>query len=355
VHGTAFPSPRVAPRATSKPPEGRALGAQANAIPAPTAAVTLALVGDVLPAGRAESDDPFRAVAPLLRAADIAFANLECPLTCATTPTPHKTAAAVRQRKEWLFRAPTPSVGLLSSAGLNVVSLANNHAMDYQTAGLLETMSVLSRERIAWCGAGTDAGQAHTPALIEARGTRVAFLAFAEAGTMPRPEEFEAKADRAGIALVYANADGSPSRTTLRRVRAAVERARGLADVVVVSYHWGIERREAPTAFQRSLGRQTIDFGADVVVGHHPHCLQPAELRGGGLIAYSLGNFVFNARSTPQRQTAILLITFRGPRLASARFLPVNIADGCPGAVPESDRRTIRSIAARLALPPGDP
>ena len=325
----------------------------------PRPEITIAAVGDVLLdqgvgllIDNTSPTYPLRNVASILRSADITFANLENPLTDRGTPTPHKTPEALKQRKEWLFRGEPSSAALLQDAGIDVVSLANNHAMDYQRVGLRDTMTLLQKKRIAWCGAGENAREATTPALLEVNGTRLAFLAFAEGGTMPSPDKYEARDARPGLAMVYANADGSPTQTSLQRVRAALQTARGLADLVVVSYHWGIECTDEPTPFQRALGRNTVDFGADLVLGHHPHRLQAIERYKGKLIAYSLGNFLFNPRYEPQRETVIVRATFADSALASVDLIPVYIRDASPEVIPAAQATRRAHIAARLRATP---
>ncbi len=355
IPATAASTPvrRAATAARAPRPAAQEVPAQASS---PRSPLTIIAVGDMLLdrgvrllIDRTSPTYPLRHVAPILRNADITFANLECPLTDQWQPTPYKTPEAIRRRKEWVFRGRPSSVEALEAAGVDVVSLANNHVMDHQRVGLRDTMVRLSESEIAWCGAGEDIQEAQTPALIHVRGIRVAFLAFAEADIMPSPKKYEAKDARPGMAIVFSEG-GLPAQASLEQVQAAVKRAGALADLVVVSYHWGVECTDQPTKFQRTLAHRTIEFGADLVLGHHPHRLQPLEIYRSKLIAYSLGNFLFNPLREPQKETAILRITFTGRALAKVEAIPVYIRDACPEVVTRADTARRRRIARRLGI-----
>jgi poly-gamma-glutamate synthesis protein (capsule biosynthesis protein) len=222
----------------------------------------------------------------------IVFGNLETAVSDRGAP----------EDKAFTFRAPTSAPASLAAAGFDVVSLANNHSGDYGSAAFEDTVAAVAAAGLVGVGGGLNKQEAWAPRLVEAEADRsgpplrVAFLAFNEI----LPENFAATDTRAGNA--YTQDFGA--------ILEAVAAARPLADRLVVSMHWGIERQFEPTGRQVQEARGLIDAGADVVLGHHPHVIEGIEFYGDGLIAYSLGNFVFSPGSDQGRDTYILDFTF---------------------------------------------
>jgi poly-gamma-glutamate capsule biosynthesis protein CapA/YwtB (metallophosphatase superfamily) len=250
--------------------------------------VRLVAVGDLMLGGAVRSlirargsDYPFRRYRRLLQEADIAFGNLETPLSERGVPTPGKSRRSLRNRTNFLFRAPPTAAGGLARAGFDVVSVANNHTMDYGGDALADTLTSLSEAGVMPVGAGPDLEAAAAPIFLERRGQRFAFFALSDI----LPPGSAAGAQRPGVAPARGGAFE-------REMPAAIAQARQQADWVLVSVHWGRERFRGATARQRRLGHRLVDWGADVVIGHHTHCRGPAERYHGGLIHYSLGNFI---------------------------------------------------------------
>lgn len=250
--------------------------------PSPPGMVTLSAVGDVALARElADRIDtygpgyPFELVRHLTASADVMFANLEGVMGSRGTPI----------EKSYVFRNPPQHIRALVNGGVDIVSLANNHTLDYGPDGLVDTMLAASTNGIAHVGAGVDEASAYVPALLNVNGVRLAFLAYAN---VPPEASFDTRQLAAG--------PGKPgvAWATEEAVRRDVAAAKGRADHVIVSFHFGDEYRDAPNALQVSLARAAIDAGASVVLGHHPHVLQGIETYRGGVIAYSLGNFVFD-------------------------------------------------------------
>lgn len=316
------------------PPQAMGAGAAATPTPAPTVhrlfvpglvhdeprAVTIAAVGDVMLARTVGSSiesrgpaAPFAGVAPLLRSADIAVANLECTISSGGQPA----------AKGFTFRAPPLAVDSLVAGGLDVVSLANNHSLDYGESALAETVAVLDARGIAHAGAGANDAAAHAPAVVERNGLRIAFLAYADVPV--EWQGFDTRSWTAGAA--------TPGIAWLDvpRMRVEIAAARTVADIVVVFLHFGIEDQYSPTAIQVAEARAAIDAGALLVVGSHPHVLQPVERHGAGLIAYSMGNFVFDGPDNPTNESAILTAELTPAGVSSYRLIPVVIdAAGFP-------------------------
>lgn len=273
------------------------------------AEVRVAAVGDIMLGGTAEQelvrfgyDYPFERVRDVLRGAQLVVGNLEGPLTDNGEPA---------GGKQYLFRSPPDKVApALARAGFRVLSLANNHTMDYGRAGLDDTTAALARAGIRHTGAGADLKAARRPAIVEAGGMRFAFLSY----SLTFPEEFWATAERPGTAFGHEH-----------HVRADISAARTHADIVIVSFHWGREGTTELRDYQTQLGRAAVDAGAAAVIGHHPHVLQAVERYRDGIILYSLGNFVFGSYSPDAVDSAIAIITFRGRRIHDLQLLPINV------------------------------
>ena len=320
---TITPTPTATPATPVPTPTPTAT---ATASPAPTATpppaparVLLAAVGDVMlgrsVGARLEREGAgaaLAAVRDILAGADIAIANLESPIATGGAPAP----------KAYAFRAPPAAAAALALAGIDLVSLANNHALDYGPAALAETRALLAERGIASIGAGPDRAVAHAPAMIARGGLTIAFLGYVtvpvEGGGFD-PRVWAATDDAAGVAWLDVAA-----------ITAEVGAAARMADLVVVMLHFGQEWQPRPSPAQREQARAAIDAGAALVVGSHPHVLQEVEAYGGGLIAYSLGNFVFDGFPDPANDSAILLVELGADGVAGHELVPVRIIDGIP-------------------------
>nr|WP_290228342.1 CapA family protein [Trichocoleus desertorum] len=274
-------------------------------------AVTLMFGGDVTLADAFEDlvgEDYNWAFADMkeYRQADVAMVNLENPLTDATTPLPDK---------QFNFKADPESVEVLSNGGVDIVTLANNHAMDYEASGLMETLETLDQAGIHHIGAGRDIKEARRPEILEVKGQRIAYLGY-----------YDADLHAADIATAGTNS------TRKDRIAEDIRAIRKQVDWIVVNYHWGEELAEYPADLQIQLAHHTIDVGADLVVGHHPHVLQGAEIYKGRPIAYSLGNFIFGGNSRSDYDTAVLKVALRDKQM-KVEFLPVEVAQYQPRIV----------------------
>jgi poly-gamma-glutamate capsule biosynthesis protein CapA/YwtB (metallophosphatase superfamily) len=252
---------------------------------------------------------PFAHVSEIFRNADVSFVNLECCISSQGAPV---------AGKEYCFEGPPDSAAALSSGGVRVVSLANNHSKDYGTTAFLDTLAHLKESGVAWCGAGNNASEAYSATVVEARGKKVAFLAF----TGIVPDGWPAGTQSPGCATT-----SDPD-----RVARAISEARRQADYVVASFHWGIELATSPNDEQRNLARLAVDSGADFVIGHHPHVVQGFEVYKNRLIAYSLGNYVFSPPREISAKT-LTVVALLGPNgLIQAKLVPTVIS-GCRPAV----------------------
>jgi hypothetical protein len=284
-------------------------------------------------AGPLAPGDPFADVADLLRA-DLVIGNLESPVM-------HEIPEKSPLRYGHRFGASAPAVAGLARGGFDVMSVANNHANDLGRDGLEQTPEVLRAAGITPVGEAHHHGSPLRVVTLEHRGWRIAFLS-------------------ATTWLNHAPAPGDPSVPVIgtSRLRRAlvplVEQARPDHDLVIVLLHWGRERRERPEPAQIHAAHAFVDAGADLVIGHHPHVLQGIERYGDGLIAYSLGNFLFPAREDGFRDSAVLRVTVSGePRcVVEAVLHPLRLASA-PAHEPRfavaKDRRRIHDRLRRLS------
>jgi len=269
--------------------------------------ISLAAVGDVMLGSwvipvLAEhgADYPFKKTYRYLETADVAIANLEAPFTEDT----------VAFEKKFNFKVPPKYARGLLSGGFDVVTLANNHIMDFGEGGLLSTIQTLDRIGIKHCGAGQDLHEAHQPAVIESNGKKIAFFGY----SMTFPTEFYARKDSSGTAY--------PEPELMQH---ALEVWENFVDFTVVSFHWSAEKRDTPKDYQTYFAHLAIDSGADLILGHHPHVLQGIELYKNRLIAYSLGNFAFGSYSKNAVDSIILKVYLNDDGLQYAQCIPINV------------------------------
>ncbi len=262
--------------------------------PPPPPRVVMLAGGDVCLArdiGQTLLKDPehdfFTTVAPLLKGADLRFANLEGPLSEQKGETQSPWNALT-------FTGPPKGAEALARAGFDVVSTANNHAWDYRERGLTETLDNLDRAGVRHVGTGRDLHAAEAPLIIEKNGLRLGFLAVTDIWNMGSLRTHK------GASFV-ARADKDLLATAVRALRAS-----GKADVIVVSYHGGVEYTDLPLPRTREILRASIDAGADMVLGHHPHVLQGIAWHAGKPILYSLGNLLMRLSQPDKKPTGYL-------------------------------------------------
>lgn len=219
-------------------------------------------------------------LAPELQRADLAFGNLECPLSTVGPHDPHNCC----------FRADPATVEVLTRGGFDIVSLANNHTLDAGRAGLLQTLDHLEEAGIIYCGAAREPSQACWPRMLRRNGLKVGFMAFTD--------------------LDFAHGSYSKVPSDLSRHQELIAGVKNKCDLLLVSYHWGQEYRESPTDRQRAVAHAAVEAGADVVLGHHPHTLEGIEVYQGGLILYSMGNFIFDQRAGMRMESALFKLFY---------------------------------------------
>lgn len=249
-------------------------------------------------------DEHYRA---LIADADYFVVNEEFPFSSRGTKA---------EDKQYTFRLPPEKVELFHQMGIDGVTLANNHALDYGQEALLDTCQVLDDAGILRTGAGKDLEEACQPMILEASGKSIAVIG---ATRVIPVSDWAAGANHPGMLATY---DPSLLLEQIRKLHSKY-------DYVIVYVHWGIERDEMPQDYQRGLGKQYIDAGADLVIGAHPHVLQGIEYYQGKPIVYSLGNFVFGS-SIPR--TMLLEVELDGEGEGTGRALQLRVYPGTSSA-----------------------
>jgi poly-gamma-glutamate synthesis protein (capsule biosynthesis protein) len=280
-----------------------------------TSFIELVAVGDVM-LGRGVNkeirengpDYPFENIKHIIKPADIAFCNFECAIS----------PSSKRNFDNCNFCIKPEDAAGFKKAGFDVVSLANNHMFDCEKNGILNTLEFLSGEGVKFTGAGKTPNYALRPAIFDLKSIRVGFLAFND-----YPMSWiVVKKDEPSIAF-YDSA----------RATEAVRKLKSKSDVVIVSLHWGDEYKTTPNSTQKETAHQLIDAGADLILGHHPHVLQEIEEYNGGVIVYSLGNFVFDQKKKETKESVIFKATLSREGVKKYSTLPVRIEDFRPEMV----------------------
>ena len=301
----------------------------------PPKPLSLVVGGDIMLNGIRLGTKPLAGVAKAFREADFALANLEIPLTDAKTPTTRKTAAELRARTQFVLKADPRHAAELTRAGFDMVSLGNNHAMDYGAKGLAQERAILSKLGIEATGAGSNGAAAASLAIVTGRdGFRLGLLsALAFMGRGALLTCSPAGPSHAGVnVLSFGGKVDDAAKAKLRRwVGGAALRC----DYLVVALHWGIERQTHPTSYQIALGRAVAEAGADLVWGAHPHVLQPTETYRGVPILYSTGNLV----SPLPGSTALYRLTISRHTSHSLSKIPVRILNGKASIVVKAARK----------------
>jgi poly-gamma-glutamate synthesis protein (capsule biosynthesis protein) len=330
--GGADPVPRATPSPSTAAPTTAAPATVAppTAAPSPKATagrtrpITIVLGGDVdfdRAVRRAIADGgvdaPWQGIAPTLRAADLAFLNLECSVSTRGTP----------EHKTYTFRGDPSAVRGARNAGVDVFSLANNHTFDYGVDAFYDTLDAVHAAGIKTTGAGRTLAEAHAPAVFEVGGRRVAFLGIS--AIIPAPK-WKATATHPGVAY-----DDDA------QIAAQVRAARRVADIVIPYFHWGIEYTYRPNAEQKRAARAAIRAGATMVIGGHTHVLQPVETYEGRLVAWSMSNLVFQSRPESVH-TQLLKVTVNPDDSVVWETEPYVISGGVPRPEPSRPRQSGR-------------
>ena len=294
--------------------------------------IRLSFAGDVHGEGPVRQlldrgENPLSEVAADVAGADVAAVNLETPAG----------SEGVAQHKQFVFNAPTSLLRALAASGIDVVNLANNHALDHGREVLLETIDNARAAGLIPIGAGANSAEAYRPAVLPVRGHHVAFIGLSRVV----PVGWAATATKPGVASVY------DERAALNAVRSVAAQA----DVVVVLIHWGVELAKCPGGDIVALADRLRRAGATVIVGGHPHVLQGITNDGAAVTAYSLGNFVWYDDSPPTNATGILDVEIDRASGTHGQLTPALVGgDGRPrllyGAEADAARARVGPVCA---------
>ncbi len=344
---SATPTPISPTSGTPDPEPSGTQGPEQSQGPEAGPELTLAFAGDLhferhLDSLLTHPEDALAAVAPALRSADLAMVNLETAITERGRPEP----------KEYVFRTRPAALDVLAGAGVDVVTMANNHGADYGAQGFADTLQAKRHSPIPIVGIGRDRRAAFQPFRVTVKGVDLAFLAADTIALQSATPSWTAGPDHAGLAGAR-----TPAADTLVR---AVRRSSARGDVVVVYLHWGEENVACPTDRQQVLSQLLIEAGADVIVGSHSHVLMASGWAGDAYVNYGLANFVWYHDASPE--TGVLLLTLRDGQVSEDDWVPARITSaGTPrllrataAADAELAWRSLRGCSALRSAPGGD-
>lgn len=292
----------------------------------PTNKTKISLVGDILLDGHIRNyihkdgyDYPWHYVRDYFKNDDITIGNLETSITTSDGKWPDK---------YFNFKSDPKNVAYMKDAGIEVVSLANNHSLDYGYQGLKDTLKHLKEGNIKTVGAGKNRQEAMKAVIIEKDNIKIGILGFSR--VVP-DVGWWATDNRPGLIGAYDD--------QLPNALKAIEKVKKEVDILIVSVHWGKELEEKPREQEMIAAKKMIDSGADVIAGHHSHVLQGIEIYKGRPIFYSLGNFVFGTKSELTENTMIAQLVFNGKVLENIQVIPLTIINSRPQSVNEKIRQ----------------
>jgi poly-gamma-glutamate synthesis protein (capsule biosynthesis protein) len=303
--------------------------------------ITLAFAGDVHFAGRVARllKDPattFGPITSVLTSADFAAVNLETPVTSRGQPQP----------KTYHFATTPVAFTALRDAGVDLVTMANNHVLDYGPTGLADTLAAARAAHFPYVGAGVNAAAAWAPYVATINGTKLAIVGVSQV------------AELASSWVATAHRPGEANAINLGQTLAAVREAKRLARIVIVLMHWGTEGMGCPDQNQLSLAPKLAAAGASIIIGSHAHMLQGSGWLGHTFVAYGMGNFLWweNSYSTA---TGVLTLTLHPHAPLTPRFIPAVVSGtGQPLVEQGAARRAVahyaslRTCAGLSASPP---
>jgi hypothetical protein len=337
------PQPQAA---SAESPSPTPSSSPAKTTPPQPAAVTITGGGDVIGGFGVSSvvasmgSGLFRSIAPSFKKSDFGFVNLESPLTTGGDP---------QGWKDVVIKGNPALAPAMAKSGINVVTMANNHAGDMGDSGLLDSIRYCEKNHIAVVGAGRNLKEAQAGVVLKTSGrasadgtiraAKTAFLGFSDV----LPVGYPATATSPGT---------SPGRANLNAVKRNIRAAAKKADYVVVGWHWNFEYKRAPSYLESSEGKAAVDAGADLVIAHHPHLLDGVQAYHGGLIVYSLGNLVFSGFAGETAQTVLVRAKVT-PTSIDAQLIPVvTSGSGVPtlagGSTGLSILQRVKSMSAAL-------
>lgn len=278
--------------------------------------------------------DPFAGIAPLLRTADLTFVNLECQLS-------EQGGRTIHPENYLVFTGPPTGAEVLKRAGIDIVSVANNHMWDFGKKAFLETLSNLERVKIRYVGSRPEPNQMYQPEIVEVNGFKLAFFAVTHIWNQGPIEKHEGR-----YYVAWA---------TFAPLEKRIKKAKQENDFVIVSYHGGGEYGDEPMPWTREFINAAMKGGADVILGHHPHVPHGVAWYGKRPAFFSLGNLVFEMHSDyPWTGTSFMArLTFAADGTIQAEACPYYIFAGLPmlfdGSTKQPRERALRQHLQQLS------
>jgi poly-gamma-glutamate synthesis protein (capsule biosynthesis protein) len=264
---------------------------------------------------RADPSTVLAPIAPIFLGVDLAMVNLETAITDRGEPV---------TGKAYHFRSPAESFVALKAAGVSVVNMANNHALDYGPVGMADTFDAIAASKLPVVGIGHDATEAYRPYQTVIKGQRIAIFGAVDWLEPALVPQWSATDRQPGLAF-------SIDRT---RLVAAVTETRPVVDTLVTFLHWGTEETHCASAEQQRLAQSLLAAGADIIVGSHAHRVFGAGRVGTSLVAYGLGNFVYFREDGESGRSGVLLVQATGREVDAYSWVPARITHGIP--IPET-------------------
>lgn len=261
------------------------------------------------------------------RGADIFMVNNEFPYTDRGTPT---------ENKKFTFRAKPSYASYLTDMGADIVSLANNHAYDYGEVSLTDSIDTLNGIGMPFVGAGRNLEEAIKPVYFIANDYKIAFISTTQIERTDNPDTKEATADSPGVFRCW----------DAERLLEVVRNAKAVSDYVIVYIHWGTESTDEIDWVQKEQAPKIAEAGADLIIGDHPHVLQPIGYSMDTPVFYSLGNFFFNSK---QQDTCLVKATLDANGLKSLQFLPARQGDGLVSMLHGAEKERVLSYMRQIS------
>ncbi len=310
--------------------------------------VIIALLGDIMLGRGVNQEISHRSpeyfwgtTLPVLQSTNAVFANLECTITSHTQPWS-------RTLKVFHFRADPPATDVLKVANIQCVSLANNHSLDFEEQGLLDTIKYLNQAGIAHAGAGANLEQSRSPAMVEVEGLKIAFIAATD-----NEPDFAASKDRPGTNYIGINLEPN----TLSHLEEDIQRAKASgAQFIILSLHWGPNMVQAPPAHFRSFAQAAIDMGVDVIHGHSAHLFQGIEFYKNGVIFYDTGDYLDDYSVDPELRndwSFIFLLELKGRKIHKVKARPVRLGYAQTNLAKDKESHAIMARMQKLCEPFG--
>lgn len=300
--------------------------------------------GDIIEANEELGKKVMDKVKPYFLQSDINFCNLEAPISDKGKPIAGRAAA---------FRSYPSMAEILKDSGISFVSLANNHSLDYGWEALADTIARLEQLGIGHSGAGINIAEARKPAIVEKKGVKVGLLSYT--ANVNTPMGFKASKNRQGLNPMRIS-PFLPNQVNMDDIEAMEEdiaKWQKETDFLAVSCHWGISEggTHIVTQHQKLIAHYAVDAGADMVIGHHPHALQPMEIYKGKPILYSLANFIFGLEEDFPRENIMFQCVFSKQKIYEFKFLPCYMNENnYPEVVSPEEEKGLKVISLMRKL-----